>query len=84
MNQWKKLPFIVTDDTTFTILETWPLEWCAPDLAELEKAIEQKKKDNGKQRVTQLAKKRQKEIAITEVRVAREVAHKFAEQKKAT
>jgi len=44
--QWTKLPFVATDDTIFTVLETWPLEWCTPDLAELEKAAAQKKKDD--------------------------------------
>ena len=48
-----------------------------------EKAAAQKKKDDAKLRVTQLAKKRRKEIIATEVRVAREAAEKVVEQKKA-
>lgn len=37
--QWMKLPFVATYDVIFTILETWPPEWCAPDLEELEKVV---------------------------------------------
>jgi len=39
MKQWMKLPFIATDNAIFIVLETWPPEWRAPDLAELEKAV---------------------------------------------
>jgi len=53
--QWMKLPFVATDDMIFTVLETWPLEWCALDMEELEKAIARKKKDDAKLCVTQLA-----------------------------
>jgi len=30
---WTKLPFIVIDDVVFTMLDSWPPEWHAPDLA---------------------------------------------------
>jgi len=83
MKQWAKLPFIATDDTIFTILETWPLEWHTPDLAELEKVAAHKKKDDAKMCVTQLAEKRWKEKVAAEVWVVREVAQKAADQKKA-
>lgn len=52
VKQWMKLASIATDDAIFTVLETWPLEWHAPDLTELEKATSQKKKDDAKLRVT--------------------------------
>lgn len=35
--QWTKLPFLAIDDVIFIVLETWPPEWRALDLAELEK-----------------------------------------------
>lgn len=72
--QWMKLPFIATNDMIFIVLETWPPKWRAPDLAELEKAVAQKKKDDAKLRITQLAKRRQNEKAAAEVRAVREVA----------
>jgi len=56
-----KLSFIATYDAIFTVLETWPSEWHALDLAELEKVVAQKMKDDVKLRVTQLAEKRQQE-----------------------
>ena len=52
MRQWVKLPFIATENAIFTVLETWPPEWHALDLAELQKASAQKKKDDAKLRVT--------------------------------
>jgi len=42
--QWMKLLFVATNDTILIVLETWPSEQCAPDLAKLEKAETQKKK----------------------------------------
>jgi len=46
--QQTKLLFIATNNTIFVVLETWPPEWRAPDLTELEKVIAQKKKDDSK------------------------------------
>lgn len=40
MKQWTKLPFVAIGDAIFTILKTWPPEWHALDLAELEKEKE--------------------------------------------
>lgn len=37
MKQWKKLPFVATNDAIFNVLESWPLKWRAPDIAELER-----------------------------------------------
>lgn len=50
--QWMKLPFVATDNAIFTVLETWPLEWYALDLAELEKATSHKEKDDAELCVT--------------------------------
>lgn len=72
--QCMKLPFVATDDVIFMILETWPPKWRAPDLAKLEKGAAQKKKDDAKLCITQLAKRRRNEKAATKVRVAHEVA----------
>ena len=35
--EWTKLQFIAMDDAIFIALEKWPPEWCAPDLAGMEK-----------------------------------------------
>ena len=80
--KWKNLPFIAIDDAIFTVLETWPPEWCTLDLAELEKAAAQKRKDEAKLRVTQLAEKRHNKKAAAEVRAVREAGQAAAEQKK--
>jgi len=48
MKQWMKLPFVATDDAIFTVLESWPPKWCAPDIAELERSAVQKKKNDAK------------------------------------
>lgn len=69
--QWMKLLFLATNDAIFTVLETWPPEWCAQNLGELEKAAAQKKKDDAKLCVTQLEEKRQNEKAVAEVRALR-------------
>ncbi len=74
LQQWTNLPFIATDDVIFIVLETWPTERCAPDLAEMEKAATQKKKDDAKLHITQLAERRQNKKAATKVRVARNAA----------
>ncbi len=82
MKQWTKLPFVATEDTIFTILETWPPKWHAPDLEELEKVVAQKKKDDAKLRITQLTEKRRKEKATDEVGEVQKAAQKSVEQKK--
>ena len=35
--QMGKLSFIVTDDAIFAVMDSWPPEWHALDLAEMEK-----------------------------------------------
>ena len=73
--QWMKLPFVAI----FTVLETWPLEWHAIDLAEFEKAATQRKKDDAKLRITQLGEKRRKEAVAIEVWAAWDVTQKATE-----
>lgn len=73
MHQWTKLPFIAINDVIFTVLETWPPEWCALDFAELEKKTIWKRKEDAKLHVTQLAEKRRNEKVTAEVRAAHEV-----------
>ena len=79
VKQWMKLPFVATDHAIFTVLETWAPEWRTPNLAEFEKVEAQKKKDDAKLCITQLAKKRQNEKVAVEVRAMREVAQKVTE-----
>jgi len=52
-------------------------------LAELEKAIAQKKKDDAKMCVTEQATRRRNEKATAEVRVVHKAAQEVVEQKKA-
>lgn len=30
MKMWHELPYLVTDDVIFAVLESWPLEWRTP------------------------------------------------------
>lgn len=80
--QWTKLPFVATNDAIFIVLETWPPEWCAPDLAELEKVTAQKMKDDAKMCITQLAERRWNEKAAAKLRAVREATQEAVEQKK--
>ena len=43
--KWSELPFIATDDVIFDVLQIWPLEWCTPDIAAVEKPTTQKKNE---------------------------------------
>lgn len=79
MKKWTKLPFVATDDAIFNVLEAWPLEWCTPDIAKLDRSAAQKKKDIAKFRIAQLAEKRRKETTVAEVKAVREVTQKAAE-----
>ncbi len=36
---WVKLPFIVTDDAIFVVMESWPPDWRTLDFAEMEKIV---------------------------------------------
>lgn len=38
---WTTLPFIAIDDTIFFVLESWPPEWHAPDLAKKDRIVAQ-------------------------------------------
>lgn len=78
-----KRPFIATDNMIFIVLETWPPEWRVVGLAELEKVVAQKKKDDAKLRITQLSGRRRNEKVVAKVRAVCEAAHEAAKQKKA-
>jgi len=65
------------------VLESWPPEWHALDQAELDRTTAQKKKDEAKLQVTELAKKRCNEKVVMKVRAICEVARVAAEQAKA-
>lgn len=51
----RELPFVATDDIIFNVLETWSSEWCALDITEMEKSAMQKKKEEAKLCMAQLA-----------------------------
>lgn len=59
--QWRKLPFVAIDDVIFNAMETWQLEWHALDIVEIEKSAAQRKKDEAKLHIAQLAEKRRKQ-----------------------
>jgi len=59
--QWRKLPFVATNDVIFNILETWLLEWHAPDITEIERSVTQRKKDEAKLCIAQFTENRRKE-----------------------
>jgi len=64
--QWIKLPFVDTEDAIFYVLEAWQLEWHTPDIAKTKKFVVQKKKDDAKLCITQLAEKQRKEATRVE------------------
>lgn len=80
--QWRKLPFVATDDFIFNILETWPLEWHTPSTTEIENSIAHRKKEEAKFRITQLEEKRRNKVVEAELRVAQDVAQTTTEQEK--
>jgi len=59
--KWIELPFVSMDDVIFNLLETWPLEWRTPNIVAIEKSVSQRKKEEAKLHMAQLAKKRRKE-----------------------
>lgn len=63
MKTWHDLPYLVTDDVIFVVLEYWPLEWCAPTgfVMEMDKSTTYHKKEETKLRMVQLAEKCTKE-----------------------
>lgn len=64
-------------------MEAWLPKWRTPNIAETEKLTTQKKKDEAKMHIAQLAKKRQKETTTAKVQAARDATQKAAEQEKA-
>ena len=50
--QWRNLPFVSIDNVIFNILETWPPEWHALDITEIEKTAAQRKKEEAKLHIT--------------------------------
>ena len=58
---WAKLLFIAMDDVIFAVMESWPPESRAPDLAEMEKVATQQQKKDTKLHLAQLAKRRHQE-----------------------
>lgn len=71
---WTKLPFIAIDDDIFFMLDSWPAEWHASDLAKRDRTVAQTQKDETKLRVTKLAQQRCNEKAAAEVSATREAA----------
>ena len=49
------------DDAIFAVMESWPPEWRALDLAEMEKVATQQQKKDTKLHLAQLAKRRHQE-----------------------
>jgi len=70
--KWSKLPFLATDDVIFNVLETWPPEWRAPDIAAVEMSMAQKKKEEVKPCTVQFAEKRRQEVAAEKAQEARD------------
>lgn len=77
-----QVPFISTDDATFTALESWPPKWRAPNLVMLDRTTTQKRKDEAKLCIMQLAEKRHNEKVAAEVRAVLEVAQATTDQEK--
>lgn len=61
---WYDLPYLETCDAIDAVLDRWPVEWCTiSSLAVVgSKSAAQKKKEEAKLKMTQLAKKRKKEV----------------------
>ena len=73
---WTKLPFIVIDDAIFVVLDSWPPEWCAPNLLLHDETAIQKHKDATKL----LAQQKHNKQFTKEVRASHEVVKAAAEQ----
>ena len=50
MKTWHNLPYLVTDDVIFTVLESWSPEWhtLARSVVEADKSVVQRKKEETK------------------------------------
>lgn len=44
----REQPFVAMDDVIFNVLETWLLEWCTPNITEIEKLPAHRKKEGAK------------------------------------
>jgi len=51
VHKWVKLLFIATNDVIFAVMESWPLEWHAPNFETMEKAAAQQRKKDTKLRI---------------------------------
>ena len=74
--KWTTLPFITIDDVVFVVLDTWPLEWHAPDLVVCNETENQRQKVFGKL----LAPQKQNEQLAEEVWASREAAKTAVEK----
>lgn len=71
VQEWVKFLFIATNDAIFEVIALWSPEWRAPDLAQLEKIATQQKRRETKLCITKLVeRKRQKQDAATQKRIA--------------
>ena len=73
-----KLPFIAINDAIFSVLESWPPEWHAPNMEEKDRTTAQKQKDATKLRITQLAQQKHNKQAAVEVRVVHDATRVVA------
>lgn len=77
---WHDLPYLATDDMIFAVLESWLPKSRTPadSVVEMEKSTVQRKKEETKLRMTQLAEKRRKVKAVAKAQAVRDAA-KLAE-----
>jgi len=61
------------------MIESWPLEWRAPNLVELYRKAAQKRKDEANFHVMQLTKKRHNKKVAAKVRAVRKVEKEATE-----
>jgi len=83
MKKWSELPFIATDDVIFDVLETWPPELRALGIVAMEKSVAQRKEEEAKLCMAQLAEKRRQEAAEIQAQEAQDAMQAEANQKKA-
>ena len=81
---WHELPYLVTEDVIFAVLESWPLEWCTPASFEIENFSAQWKKDKAKSHMMQLAEKHRNKVEVAKAQVACDVVKLAEEQQKET
>ncbi len=63
--KWYDLPYLATYEFIDGVLDRWPAEWCSTTNLAMggSKSSTQRKKEEAKLKMTQLAKKRKKETA---------------------